>query len=153
MTLTWRYDNSGRVQPTEFGRMAHPGTCLLCSRVGTFPEEVFANLGVELEFYGVAYLCLECCAELASFVNYKAPQEYELLLDSLEKYRERNVSLSNQLAEAKRLLDVRIESAGYREPSRDGFVDVPLFEVDSAADEVDRILNDNESKPIKSGTK
>ena len=153
MTLRWRYDNAGRIQPTAFGRMLHPGLCMLCSRPGNDPDEVFANLGVELEDYGSVYLCLECCAEVASFIEFKAPDAYDTLLDSIENYRTRNIQLSNQLAEAKRLLDVRIESAGYRELHSDGSVDVPLFEVDSAADEVDRILNDHESKPAKSGTK
>jgi hypothetical protein len=153
MSLNWRYDSSGRVQPTEFGRMLDPGLCLLCSRPGNSSEEVFANLGVELEYYGVAYLCLECCAEIADFVLFKSPDAYNSLLDSLDIYRRRNIQLSEQLAEAKRLVDVRINSAGDNVISSDGSVSVPLFEVDSPADEVDRILNDHKSKPVESGKK
>lgn len=132
--------------------MLDPGLCLLCSRPGNAPEEVFANLGVELEYYGVAYLCLECCAEIADFILFKSPDAYESLLDSLETYRRRTIQLSEQLAEAKRLVDVRIDSAGDSVFGSDGSVSVPLFEVDSTADEIDRILNDNKPKPVESGS-
>jgi hypothetical protein len=133
--------------------MMHPGLCLLCNRPGKFPEEVFANLGVELEYYGVAYLCLECCAEIADFILFKSPDAYDDLLDFLKENRNRNLQLSEQLAEAKRLIDVRIDTAGDRVASLNGTVSLPLFETDSPTDEVDRILNDSESKPAKSGSK
>jgi hypothetical protein len=153
MELNYRYDSSARVQPTEFGRMLQPGLCLLCSRPGRFPEEIFANLGVELEYYGVAYLCMECCAEIADFILFKSPDAYDDLLDSLKENRLRNIQLSEQLAEAKRLLDVRIDSAGDRFVGRDGAVSIPLLEADGSADEIDRILNYSESEPTESGSK
>ena len=140
-----RYDNSGRVQPTAFGNLLHPGICLLCRRPGRSSDEIFANLGVELEEYGIAYLCLECCAEIADFICFKNPEEYREMRSSyLDLVIERNVLLA-QLQEAKGLLNARIDSAGYSEPSSDGNDDLSIPEALSTADEIDRILNENKS--------
>jgi hypothetical protein len=148
-----RYDSSGRVQPIQFGNMATPGTCLLCNRIGHDNTEIFASLGVELEFYGIAYLCLDCCAELADFILFKSPEAYNKLNDKYAALKKDWDILRKQLAEAKGLIDVRIDTAGDREPSGDGSASIPLFEVESDADFIDSILNSDESVSAESGTK
>lgn len=117
-----RQDSSGRLQPIRFGDMAQPGTCMLCNRIGHTNDELFATFNVELEFYGIIYLCQECCAEVASFVCFIDPNTY---LDLQGKYMElvnTYVSTRKQLDEAKGLLNARIDSAGSDEFNVDDFI-------------------------------
>jgi hypothetical protein len=153
MELTWRYDNSGRIQPTEFGRMLDPGLCLLCSRPGRTQDEVFANLGVEIEYYGIAFLCLECCAEVADFINFVSPEKHANNEAEIKDLKDDMVRLKAQLGEAKGLLNARIDSAVDCKHDSDGTASIPFPKVDRTADEVNRILNVDKPKFSKSGTK
>lgn len=146
-----RYDSAGRVQPVQYGNMAHPGICLLCNRIGKKPDEIFASLGVELEYYGVAYLCLECCAELADFIRYKSPDAFFALKLKHEALKLENEVLKDQLAEAKGLLNARIDSAGRRSAVGDGASSVHVSETESEPGFVDRVLNSDKSVASKSG--
>lgn len=146
-----RMNSAGRIQPIRFGDMAQPGTCLLCNRIGHDSNELFATLNVELEFYGIAYLCTECCAEVADFIMFKSPkahQELKAKYDALQK--DWNL-LRAQLAETKGLLNARIDSAGTSESDGDGAAGVYVPEAEQFSDDVDRILNDDKSVPVKSG--
>lgn len=109
-----RIDSSGRVQPTEYRNLSTPGQCLLCSRIGRLPEEIFANLGVELDFYGLVYLCLDCCAEVANFICFIDPKRVAEAEQEVKTLKDANRSLLNQLQEAKGLINARIDTAGNR---------------------------------------
>ena len=146
-----RMDSSGRIQPIRYGDMAQPGTCLLCNRIGHNPDELFATLNVELEFYGIAYLCTDCCGEVANFVLFKSPKDYESVQKKYAVLLTDWNILRAQLAEAKGLLDARINSAGSSEPDGDGTAGVSVSQAESVSVDIDRLLNDDESKPIKSG--
>lgn len=149
--MSVRMDSAARVQPIRFGDMAQPGTCLLCNRIGHSPDELFATLNVELEFYGIAYLCQECCKEVAGFVLYKDPADHEKLANKYAVLLKDHDILRKQLAEAKGLLDARIDSAGSSEPDGDGTPSVPVSSAQSISTDLDRILNNDESEPVKSG--
>lgn len=139
-----RTDYSGRIQSIRYGNMAEPGTCLLCGRIGRTADELFANLQTELEYYGIAYLCTDCCAEAADFILYKSPEKYEELKRKYEALQRDWNALRSQLAEAKGLLDARINSAGSSEPNGNGTAGVHVSSSESEPDDIDRILNDNE---------
>lgn len=146
-----RYDSSGRVQPTEGRYLIQPGECLLCKRIPKNSDEIFANLGVELDYYGQCYLCTDCCGELANFVLYVSPTTHQSLSDEYLAIRVQNLGLKKQVDYLKGLLDARIDFAGSSEPDSDGSSSIPLFEVNGAADEVNRILDEYESESLKSG--
>lgn len=146
MPIPTRYDSAGRVQPTEYRNLIAPAECLLCKRIGHEPDEVFANIGVELDLYGQCYLCTDCCFEIAAFVLCVPPDEHQRLKDEYVALGAINHGLIKKNEYLKGLLDARINTAGSGEPDSDGSVSVPLLEVDSAADEIDRILNADQSK-------
>lgn len=142
-----RQDSSGRVQPTEYRNLIHPGQCLLCARIGRTPDEVFANLGVELEFYGIAYLCTDCCMECASFVGAVDSEQWD-------KYRQEATAhiaeYDRLVAEVKILrsaLDARVTVAIDRLLDKHGNDDLSVPEDESAAEGFDRLLKQDESEP------
>lgn len=146
--MATRYDSSGRVQPIEFGNLISPATCVLCNRIGRERHEIFANLGIELEFYGGVYLCQDCCLELAGFVMAVPHETVELYRITVEELK-KDLTLAHAQNEYLRgLLDARIKSAGVivGEFNSDGNDDVSLPEVESAATEVDRLINEYKSK-------
>lgn len=146
-----RQDYAGKVQPIEFKNLIAPGECLLCKRIGRQPSEIFADLHVELEFYGVAYLCTDCCMELANFVGAVDSDVHKRLKTEYHTLVETLATMTKQIEYLKGLLNARIDSVGGSESFSDGDASLPLFEVDSPADSVDRILNEYESEPVKSG--
>lgn len=147
-----RYSSSGRVQPIQYGNMALPGTCLLCNRIGHTQDEVFATLGVELEFYGLAYLCLDCCAEIADFIMFKPPARMDALEQQVTMLVTSNFKLQASLAEAKGLINARIDAAGRDEPRSDGDVSVSVPEVESGSAEVNQDTDGNEPVASQSST-
>lgn len=136
-----RFNSAGRVQAIEGMYLAHPGTCLLCGKVPDNSQEYFASLGVELEYYGVAYLCQACCHEIADFVGFVSPDNAEELRTANDNLFEANKKLHRSLQTAKGLLDARINSASDDLPDEHEPPSIPLFEVESNTDIVDRILN------------
>jgi len=144
-----RYDSSGRVQPIEYGNLINPGTCALCNRIGRDPHEIFADLGVELEYYGMMYLCQDCCLELADFVMAVPQDRYDPMLARLKSTEHTLLEVMKQNEYLRGLLNVRIESAGIivGEPDSDGDDDISLPEAESAAAEVDRLINEYKSEP------
>lgn len=152
-SYTYRQDSSGRVQPTQTGYIAHPGTCLLCSRPPVQEGEIFANLGVELEYYGVAYLCLDCCAEIADFIQFVSPDVVDLV-------RSQNIGLIHKLDEveshlerARKLTHARIDSFISGESDSDGASGVSILEAKSEPISLYQTLNRSKSESSKSGQK
>lgn len=135
---------SGRVQPTEFGRLLEPASCVLCNRIGRTNDEVFANFGVELEYYGCVYMCQECCGEVASFIGYVSNERFEELEENCEAMAMLITSLNAKVAYLKGLLDARIDLAGSSEPSSDEPSGLPVFEVEPDTAFIDSVLNEHE---------
>jgi hypothetical protein len=136
-----RYDTSGKVQPVEFGYMAHPGTCLGCSRIGRRNSEIFASLAVELDHYGVVYLCQDCCAEIAGFILFVPPEKSQELESKLAAAVIMLDKKDNQIAYLKGLLNARIDLAGSSEPISDGSPSSSVSEIEPDTDFIDSILN------------
>lgn len=152
-SYTYRQDSSGRVQPTATGYIAHPGQCLLCARPPIQGGEIFANLGVELEYYGVAYLCLDCCGEIANFINHKSPEQYDKIFDANIELIHKIDETQAQLERAQRLLHGRIDSVIAGEPDSDGTSSVPLSEAKSGSISLYQAFNSGKPKSSESGTK
>lgn len=147
-----RQDSSGRVQPVEGKYLAHPGTCFMCSRPPKQPEEIWANLGnVEYDIDSTGYLCLECCAEIADFIMFINPEKYAQSKRELKAVESENETLAAKVEYLRGLLNARIDLAGTSEPDSDGAPNVSVYSVELTTNEIDRILNDNESEPVKSG--
>lgn len=147
--MSTRYDSAGRVQPIEFGNLISPGTCCLCARIGRDRHEIFADLGVELDHYGMLYLCQDCCLELASFVMAVPAEQVELYKLSVEELKKDLTILHQQNEYLRGLLDARIESAGVvdSEPDSDEPDGVPVLTTESATADLDKLLNKYKSEP------
>lgn len=143
-----RYDSSGRVQPIEYRNLAVPAECLLCKRIGSSPDEIFADLRVELAFYGDCYMCQNCCHELASFVMAVSFERHQQVKDENSVLDTRVVGLIKKVNYLKGLLDARIDSSGRSEPDSDGTVGVPLLEVEPLTTFLDSVLDSD--KPVSS---
>jgi len=140
-----RYDSAGRIQPIEYRNLAIPAECLLCKRIGTSPDEIFANLQVELGFYGDCYLCQNCCHEVASFVMAVPYEQHQQNKHQLSVLDAKIFELKKKNAYLRSLLDARIDSSGDSESDSDGAVSVPLFETEPDTTFIDRILDADES--------
>jgi len=141
-----RFNSAGRVQAIEGMYLVHPGTCFLCGKVPDNGMEYFANLGVELEYYGAAYLCQACCAEVADFIGYTQPTLHDALLNSNALLAERNQQLQKSLDFAKELLNARVDSAGDSQSNFDGLVSDLVLKTESDADYIDSASDRGESE-------
>jgi len=148
-----RYSSSGKIQPIEGKNLIEPGTCLMCSKPCYDPSEVWANPGVEIEHYGMVYICLDCCAEVADFINFRSPKVYKDLEEKYKVLQNDWDILRKQLAEAKGLLNARIDSAGSSEPVGDESAGVVVSETESDSDFIDSVINIDKPEFIKSGQK
>ena len=132
---------SGRVQPTEFGRLLSPAACVLCGRIGRTNDEIFANLGIELELYGCLYLCTGCCEEIARFVEYHHSDE----VNALKHLCEVNLAwVKREQAEntrLRKLVDVFINTGSIDGSSVDGDSSLHVSEAESDSDYINSILN------------
>lgn len=143
--MSTRYNSSGRIQPIEYRNLARPGECLLCKRIGRSPDEIFANIGVELDFYGDCYLCQDCCHEFASFVMAVPEDTHRKLVDEYVALQAINVGLVKKIEYLRGLLDARINSAGSSKSDSDEPSGVPVFETEPDTGFIDSILEPNKS--------
>jgi hypothetical protein len=126
--------------------LVHPGTCFLCGKVPTDGMEYFASLGVELEYFGAAYLCQACCAEIADFIGYAQPEIHETLLQMNGLLAEKNVQLQQSLNFAKELLNARVDTAGAGESVFDGAVSDLVLETERDSDYIDSVSDGSKSE-------
>lgn len=84
----------GRYQILEPGQMALPAKCISCgSNTSEAPGfKKYLDLGIDVEFYGVLYLCSECFASVALDVGYVQLQE---VIASDERYVEAAVKIQD----------------------------------------------------------
>lgn len=147
-----REGSSGRVLPVDGQYLAHPSICCVCSRPPRDVAETFLNLGnVELDYYGVLYLCLDCAAEIADAIG---SVTYETHARVQEIVREQNTTLAedaNQIAYLKGLLNARISASRSGKHLSDGDASVALLEVEPESVSVDSLLDGVELDVVKSG--
>lgn len=109
--------NLGRFKVIEANQMLAPGKCAGC---GGFTKRRFVDFGLELDFYGVVYLCLEVCfTEVANKLGFLSPvqtQELKLKLEMVSGEREALIINLEQLEAVRDAID------GYRSGSNDASV-------------------------------
>lgn len=141
-----RFNSAGRIQAIEGMYLVHPGTCFLCGKVPSDGMEYFASLGVELEYYGAAYLCQACCAEVADFIGFAQPEVHSTVIELNRILAEKNMKLQQSLTFAKELLNARVDTAGSSESVFDGAVSDLVLETESESDYVDSVLDGSKSE-------
>lgn len=85
----------GRFKVIEANQMLAPGKCAGC---GGFTKRHFVDFGLELDFYGVVYLCLEVCfTEVANQIGYLSPVQSNHLKLQVEVKEEEIQTLQGKL--------------------------------------------------------
>lgn len=90
-----------RFQLIEGTPPALPGKCAVC---GTTAGPMI-DFGLELDFYGVVYLCVDnCMVQLANAFEYRSPRQWRMLMnqindqrDEINKLRDQNEQLTSAL--------------------------------------------------------
>ena len=107
----------GRFQVLDHNQLIAPGKCAGC---GGFTDRHFIDFGLELDFYGVVYLCLEnCFTEVANQIGFISPIQAAELQAELKSYQGHFDVLQNKL---KALEGIRDAIDGYRSGSNDASV-------------------------------
>lgn len=77
------------LKPTQ---LVGPGKCAVC---GKFSGDHFIDFGLELDFYGVVYICVsDCFREMANLQEYFSPNQHKMALAELaDKRDELNTAL------------------------------------------------------------
>lgn len=71
------------LKPTE---LVGPGKCAVC---GKFSGDHFIDFGLELDFYGVVYICVsDCFVEMANLQGYTSPNQHKMALAELSDKRD-----------------------------------------------------------------
>jgi hypothetical protein len=104
-------------------------------------DEVFANPLIELEQYGCIYFCTGCCAEAGAFVLMVPKIEVAYLKAAVDGLESSLRIAQQENAFLRGLLDARITSAGYDEPSVHVPASFPFSEVESVSDDIDSIID------------
>lgn len=151
--MSLREGTSGRVQPIAGQYLADPSVCCMCSRPPRNEQEPFLNLTVELEYFGVLYLCTDCGSEIAEAMGY-IPHERHLEMSQLVESQSALLTEDdNQISYLKGLLNARIDLARFSQPDSNGTSGIPVFEDESGQDSVDAIIDGLESVTTESGTR
>lgn len=86
----------GRFQILDQNRLIAPGKCAGC---GGFTGRHFVDFGLELDFYGVVYLCLEYCfTEVANQIGFASPDQVESLKARIDSYKGHTDVLQGKLS-------------------------------------------------------
>ena len=141
------YDTTARVQGMPYRHLRLPGQCVMCNRIGTSSDEVFADLRVDLEVYGDVYLCLDCCTEVAKFIKYVNPTEVEHLREHLAAAQKAVDMMFKQLNYFGSVLNARITAVGDGMSLDDVNASIPVSETEYDADFINSVLVGNESEP------
>lgn len=114
----------GRFQVLPHNQLIAPAKCAGC---GSYNQKAhYVDLNLEVEFYGVVYLCLDVCfREVANLLGFISPAQAKELADRLERKEE---VMQRMQADLNNLEVIRDAIDGYR-----GSSVVP----DSAADSGD----------------
>lgn len=69
-----------------------PNKCAVCGSV----NGSFLDFGLDLDFYGTVYLCLEnCFVEAANSIDYYSPAQHKVALERVEQFRKENNRLQD----------------------------------------------------------
>lgn len=97
-----KFDPSGRIIPVTGADML-PGKCMVCGT--TQHSRGFADLRVDLEFYGTAYLCYTCIAEVASIWKFTPPEKVAFNLGVIDQLNSEIARLNRQIKSMQGVID------------------------------------------------
>lgn len=110
----------GRFQVLDHNQLIAPGKCAGC---GGFTNRHFIDFGLELDFYGVVYLCLETCfTEVANQIGFISPVQAVELQGEMQNLVERNSDLQDKLNALENVRDA-IDSYRVVDPSVHSAID------------------------------
>jgi hypothetical protein len=104
-----------RFQIIDNGAPAAPGHCAVCGTT----QGPFIDFGLNLDFYGVVYLCSEVCVVgLANALDYHSPRQWKMALGTIDDLRRENNELRDRVEVLGNVVDSidRIKSFTYVEP-------------------------------------
>lgn len=80
-----------------------PHKCSVCGSI----SGTFIDFGLDLEFYGTVYLCLDnCIRQLANELGYRSPSQHKLALDAVEEQRSRANGLEDKVKDLEDVVGV-----------------------------------------------
>lgn len=95
------------IKPYE---MIAPAKCAVC---GKFSTGTYVDFGLELDFYGVVYICVEdCFLELANLQGYHSPGQHKMAMAELEDKRQELNNAYDKIEALENALD-GLRRAGY----------------------------------------
>jgi len=101
-----KHDVLGRFKVITDGALVAPGKCAVC---GTVSAKKYVDFGLDLDFYGVVYICADnCFTELANNLDYYNPAQWDNQMFIIEALRTEN----NQLKDRVEALDDVVNSIG-----------------------------------------
>lgn len=102
--------NLSRFQIINPNQMQAPGKCAVC---GKFSTGTYIDFGMELDFYGVVYICVEdCFQELANLQEYYSPGQHKMLMAELQDKRDELNDAYDKIEAYENALD-GLRRAGY----------------------------------------
>lgn len=128
---------------------AAPGHCALCGTT----RGPMVDFGMELEFFGVVYFCIEnCLTELANSFEYHSPRQWKMLMNQIDDQRNELNQLRDQNEQLRSDLGSIARLSGLSDISR-----TPELDVDSLRQEPEQLSFDfnsgdseREERPAKS---
>ncbi len=104
-----QYQQLCKFQVVKDNQLIAPGKCAGCGKI----SGDFVDIGLELDFYGVVYICVSCMVEVANQLQYYSPVQQKIIRDSNVKLREINAKLREKLEKSNAAL------AAFAELNRD----------------------------------
>lgn len=119
-------------------QMIAPGKCSGC---GKFSNDNFVDMGLEVEFYGVVYLCTSCFGEAARLLGYA---KFEYLEQMLRKHDELkdllDAALRREEVFRNALASINTSAGSIGTPS----IDITSVEIDEQSRKPDLTVNEGE---------
>lgn len=107
-----------RFQIIEGNPQQPPYGCSVCGG----QEGTFIDFGLDLEFYGTVYLCLNnCIRQLANELGYRSHAQHQVALDAVETQRSIANRALDKVKELEDVLGAYHRVSNYSGPARDHF--------------------------------
>lgn len=92
-----------RFQIVEGNPPRLPHKCSVCGSI----NGTFIDFGLDLEFYGTVYLCLESCiTQLANELGYRSAAQHKIALEAVEEQRSRANLLEDKVKDLEDVVGV-----------------------------------------------
>lgn len=136
-------ESLARFKMIKPNQMIAPGKCAGC---GKFSNDDFLDFGLELEFYGVVYLCRDCLTEAAMTFGFRPDVHYNQMQAELNRTKSQLID-SLDREEAMRNALASVDTKYYR-PRLDPVV-VTSVEVNDGTGSIDDPSDDGEPRPVE----